>query len=264
MTVKTHTYILILLLIVIAACEEVIHIDLNEDKPEIVIEAVICEDSTLSTRITKSTSYFETGLPEMITDAVVSLSDNKGDSEILPYQGNGYYRGSVIRGNENTSYNIKIDYNGISYTSQSYMPPATEILSLESKMNAHGGPGLETIYELECRFTERPGLPDYYLIRFIHNDELIDGYYSLASDFNSDNGVISFSPGMYFFEAGDSVEIIIFSVDKNVYSYFMQLNDAMRGMNMFSTPYNPRTNIDNAILGYFAAWSFVSAEIIIE
>lgn len=261
---KIYTYSVLLLAVFAAACEEVIHIDLNEANPEIVIEAVICKDSTLSARITRTTSYFDTGHPEMITDAIVSLSDDKGDSEILLYQGNGYYRGSAIRGNEDTSYNIEIVYNEKSYTSQSYMPPSTEILSLESNINERGGPGLETIYDLECRITERPGLPDYYLIRYYKNDELIDGFYSLASDFNSDKGIISFSPAMYFFEEGDSVEVMIYSIDENVYTYFMQLNDATRGMNMFSTPYNPSTNINNAVLGYFAAWSFVTAKIVIE
>lgn len=117
---------------------------------------------------------------------------------------------------------------------------------------------------LNAEFTERPEIADFYLVRYKQNNELLDNFYTLTSDFNSEDGVVTYSPGMYLFELGDSIEIMIYSVDENIYNYFIQLNDAMRGMNMFSTPYNPRTNIDNAILGYFAAWSFVSAEIIIE
>jgi hypothetical protein len=262
---KICTYLLLLLATFTLACEEVIDIDLNEANPEIVVEAVISKDSTILVRISKTTSYFDAGQPEVITDAIISVSNDEGDSETLIYDNMGYYYGTSIVGTEDITYDIEINYNGTLYTSQAYMPPATELISLEAKMfNVHGGPGMEPLYELECRFTERPGEPDFYLIRFIQNNELLDDFYTLTSDFNSEDGVVSYRPGMYLFEEGDSIEIMIFSVDENVYNYFMQLNDAMRGMNMFSTPYNPRTNIDNAILGYFAAWSFVSAGIIIE
>lgn len=247
------------------ACEEVIDIDLNEARPEIVIEAVIFKDSTLSARISRTTSYFVSSGPEFISDATVSISNDDGDSEVLLYQGNGYYRGSVVSGTEDTNYEIEILYDGKLYISQSYMPPATEIVSLESKrMTVHSGPRFEPMYELECKFTERPDTSDYFLLRYIQNDILRDERYTLASDFNSEDGIISYSPGMYIFEAGDSVEVQIYSIDKNVFDYFVMMNDAMSGMSMFSTPYNPRTNINNAILGYFAAWSFVSGKIIVE
>lgn len=151
MHAKKYTYLLLLLAAFIVACEEVIHIDLNEANPALVVEAVINKDSTMIVRISKTTSYFDAGQAEVIADALISISDDQGNSETLIYDNKGYYYGTSIVGTEDTSYDIEIDYKGTVYTSQSYMPPATELLSLEAKIfNVHGGPGMEPVYELEC------------------------------------------------------------------------------------------------------------------
>lgn len=265
MALKKHTLLIILLTGLVLSCEEVIQVDLNRASPEIVIEAIIQKDSTSTVRITRTTSYFDHGQAGLVSDANVVISNDDGDSELLLYQESGYYKGNIIRGTEGTMYEIEILYEGILYSGQSYMPPATDTILLEQKMlSIHGRPESEQMYELECKFTDRPDISDYYLVRFIQNDILLNDFYTLASDFASVDDTITYSAGMYFFEPGDSVEINIYSVDENLYNYFSQLNDATRGMSMFSTPYNPKTNIEHATLGYFAAWSYTSAHIIID
>jgi hypothetical protein len=260
-----YSLIILFFLTILLSCEEVIDIDLNEANPEFVIEAIISKDSTSIVRLTLTSNYFDIDQPVLISNAEVSISDSQGGSELLTYIENGYYEGTVLRGTEDTTYDLEVLFEEESYSGQAYMPPVTEILSISFSEPAFaGGPESDKLYELELKFSERPDVSDFYMIRYIQNDILLNDFYTLTSDFIAKDGVITFSGGRHLFEAEDYIEVQIYSIDENVYDYFSQLNDAISGISMFSTPYNPRTNIENASLGYFAAWAYVSDNIVIE
>jgi hypothetical protein len=68
-----------------------------------------------------------------------------------------------------------------------------------------------------------------------------------------------------FYEGGEA-EVQVFSLDESVYNYFLQLNDILywKRRVMPPTPYNPKSNISNGALGYFAAWAYDSRKIMLE
>jgi hypothetical protein len=68
------------------------------------------------------------------------------------------------------------------------------------------------------------------------------------------------------FYGGGEAEVQVFSIDESVYNYFLQLNDVLywKRRLMPPTPYNPKSNISNGALGYFAAWSYDSEKILLE
>lgn len=259
-------------LIILASCEEVIHVDLNTANPAFVAEATIYKDSVCLVRLTNTTSYFSLEEPGFFENANVIISDGTL-SEELTYKGNGYYAGNSILGIEERTYEIEIVNDGIVYQANSYMPPESDLIAVrfgkdesQSPMNPYG----KAVFTITCEFYDNPDTNNFYMIRFISDGKLLERYYLLTeNDANSGsitntNDIISFSESI-FFEGGE-VDVELLSIDKSVYNYFMQLSDILfwKRRVMPPTPYNPESNINNGALGYFAAWSFDSKKILLE
>jgi hypothetical protein len=261
-------------IIILSGCEEVIDIDLNSSDPAFVVEAVIKKDTVSIVRLTSTVSYFSQEKPDYVENASVTISD--GDSsEELTYTGNGYYSGSKIIGTEEKKYEIEVVYNGILYKANSLMPVKTDLISVtyykyesQSILNPYG----DTVYTITCEFYDTPDRDNYYMIRFISKSKTQESsYYMLTEKSANDgsisidlNGKITFSESL-FWESAD-VDVILYSVDKSIYKYFLQLNDILfwkRRLNPPS-PYNPESNITNGALGYFAAWAVDTERIRIE
>ena len=262
------------ILIILASCEEVIDVDLNSSDPAFVVEAKIYKDSVSLVRLTRTTSYFSLEEPGFIEDAIINISDGTLMEE-LNYTGNGYYTGAAIIGTAETTYEIEIIHDGITYEAISYMPVKSDIISVRfGKSEAQGvlNPYGETVFTITCLFSDDPDTDNYYMVRYITGDGvLLERYYLLTEDDansgsinNINNGTISFSESI-FYEGGE-VEVQLFSIDEPVYNYFMQLTDILywKRRVMPPTPYNPASNINNGALGYFAAWAYDSEIIILE
>lgn len=266
--------VLLLVLMVLISCEEVVDIDLNSSNPRFVVEGVIYQDSVSWVRLTRTTDYFETEEPEYVQDAVIVIRDGS-IQEQLTYTENGIYIGDTIIGTKDRLYEMEINYDGVVYSARSYMPERTEIISVRyGKSNAQSplNPQGETVYSISCDFYEDPLTEDFYMIRYLDNDKLVENSYYLLHDNTddegalerSDEGKIHFSESV-FYEGGE-VEIQLLTIDEPVYNYFLQLNDVLfwKRRVIPPTPYNPQSNISNGALGYFAAWTLDSDTLLLE
>jgi len=263
----------LVILIILSSCEEVIDIDLNYSDPAFVVEAIIYKDSVCSVRLTRTTSFFTQEEPDLIDNATVTISDETS-SEELQYVGNGYYTGNTITGTEGSTYEIEIMHNGTTYTGVSHMPVKTDIISVsfdkyevQSTLNPLG----ETVFTIICEFGDNPDTDNFYMIKYLENGKMIESNYFMLTEYDAIGGtfsiednIITFSESI-FYEGGE-VEVQVFSIDEPVYKYFMQLNDILfwKRRIMPPTPYNPSSNISNGGLGYFAAWAYDSAIIVLE
>ncbi|MBN1386910.1 MAG: DUF4249 domain-containing protein [Bacteroidales bacterium] len=263
----------ITILSVLTSCEEVIDIDLNYANPAFVVEAVIYKDSVCNVRLTRTTSFFTQEEPDVIDNAFITISDGTS-SEELHYSGNGYYTGNNILGTEDSNYEIEIIHDGITHTGEAYMPEKTDIISVsydkfetQSTLNPLG----ETVFTINCEFNDNPDTDNFYMIKYLENGEMIESNYFMLTEYDAIGGtfsiednIISFSESI-FYEGGE-VEVQVFSIDEPVYQYFMQLNDILfwKRRIMPPTPYNPSSNISNGALGYFAAWAYDSAVLVLE
>lgn len=267
------------ILIILSSCEEVINVDLNNSDPAFVAEAIIYKDSVSMVRLTRTTGYFSMEEPVYIENASIKVSDGTLTEELI-YKGNGYYTGNTIIGSEGKNYEIEIEHDGIIYKGTSYMPLRTDIVSVNySKNNDQGifNPTGKTMFIIQCEFLDEPGVDNYYMIRYILDGEVLKGSYYVMneqatingtidiSNINStDSDTISFEEWMFY--EGGMGEVQVFSIDKSVYDYFVQLNDILFWKRRLNPPaaYNPQSNIDNGALGYFAAWAFDSRKIVLE
>jgi hypothetical protein len=271
--------IALLLLIILTSCEEVIEVGLNSSDPAFVVEAVIYKDSVTLVRLTTTTSYYSVGEPEFITDASIKISDGISNEELI-YKGNGYYSGSSIHGVEGRNYVIEILHDGILYKSISSMPFKTDIVSVGySRNNTQTiyNPSGKTMFVIRCEFIDDPEADNYYMIRYILDGKVLTGSYYLLTEQTAVNGsldifsvnradqdTIRFEEWMFY--EGGMGEVQVFSIDKSVYDYFVQLNDVLFWKRRYNPPatYNPVSNINNGALGYFAAWTFDSQKLILE
>ncbi|MCJ7448014.1 MAG: DUF4249 domain-containing protein [Bacteroidales bacterium] len=268
-----YSLVAISILIIIASCEEVVNIDLNSANPAFVVEGKMYKDSTCLVRLTQTTSYFSLEEPQCIEDASIIINDGTSHQE-LSYTGNGFYIGDSVIGTEGKNYEIEIVHDGIIYEGISYMPQKTNLISVsytKSQSQSILNPNAETVFTITCEFSDNPDADNFYLVRFISDGAMAeDSYYLLTEEktndgiINNTNNIISFSESI-FYEGGE-IDVQVFSIDKSVYNYFLQLNDILfwKRRVMPPTPYNPISNITNGALGYFAAWAFDSRRIILE
>jgi hypothetical protein len=265
---------IVIIIFIVTSCEEVIEIDLNFTSPSFVIEGIISSDSVAIVRLTTTASYFSEEDPAPVEDAEVSVG-NGTIAEELVYYGNGYYRGENITGEEGSTYFLEVRHKGTLYTASSYMPAQTNILSVNyTKSDAQSAvnPLGETVYTIGCTFRDNPDTDNFYMIRFTEGGKLIESKYFMLTEKRSNggsleidnNGYIRFAESIFY--DGGNVDIHLFSIDENIYNYFMQLSDILfwKRRVVPPTPYNPESNISGGALGYFTAWSFDSETILLE
>lgn len=251
--------IAILTIIITAACEEVIDIDLNSSNPVLVAEGVIDNESPAWIRLSYTSDYFDTEQATIEENATVVISDNVGNSETLEYIADGLYQGSEMIGTSNKEYIITIqkDDGEFNATSKLYQP--SEFISVTFEKNENIKPGQDETYVITIIFKDDLSVRNYYLFKFHTSGEAETNSYYLVDDYYYENaGEIEYSPLRINFELGDEVIIELYSIDEDAYIYYSELNDiGGGGMLGSSTPYNPKSNFGSEVLGYFTAWSRV-------
>ncbi len=266
-------YIILTTLALTWSCEEVVHIDLKTADPAFVVEGVICKDSVCSVRLTRTTGFFSSEKPELITDANIRVN-NGSIMETLEYVGNGYYVGNTITGTEETNFEIEIINDDKIYVCESQMPVGTMLKSVDySKSNEVSilNPNGDLVFSIKCRFNDNPEVKNYYMISFKSEGKLIEDRYFMMTEtganggsFSNSDNIISFSESIFY--QGGEVEVQLFTMDEAAYNYFYQLDDILFWKRRYipPVPYNPKSNISNGALGYFAAWTYDTRTILLE
>jgi hypothetical protein len=85
-----------------------------------------------------------------------------------------------------------------------------------------------------------------------------------GGSFEKTNDMISFSESIFY--NGGVVEVQLFTIVEPAYNYFKQLDDILFWKRRYIPPvaYNPKSNISNGALGYFAAMSYDYSTLVLE
>ena len=237
------------------ACEEVIDLDLEQVKERIVIEGVVSEKPSVSkVKISFTQSIYVRTQSKSASGAIVTLSDDVGNSEVLIESQPGIYTPTKALGFAKREYRLKVTMGGAEFSAVSRMPDAMTLDSVRAY-----DPRLHNPFGLNYYLTNRPGVEEYCMIRtFRLNDTKF--FWTLYSDKNSDGKqVVLAGPSSLAYNTTIRVELI--SLDKATYEYFRTLQELVSN-DGFEAPdplqlneYNPRSNITNDALGYFSAQS---------
>ena len=250
-TIVSITFIALLF----TSCEKVVDLDYRGNQSKIVVEGNITNEAgPYFVKITKSISLSEAGNYPTVDNAMVTISDDAGNSEILTPQGNGVYQTTTIDGVAGRTYTLTVEAEGQTYTAQSTMPHLVSFDSIKIAEITIGNEierNLIPIYKdpiakgNEYRFvlSVNNTLINQHLIQ---NDEIKNGLVNtLRLEINDDD--LKLKPG-------DLVTIKMQCIDSIVALYYTTLAlIADSGPGGGTTPNNPPSNISNGALGVFSA-----------
>lgn len=264
---------LLIALFFLAACREVVEIELPNEDPRLIIEAELNDTpGPHSVRLSLTADYFSEGPLPPVTDALVMISDNTGQQDTLEQTESGLYQTQNLEGIIGRTYTLRIQWNGNTYESSSPLLEEAVIDSL-SYQYFPANPIFEEGYYIFFFGRVPPGRTNYFRFKVYENDSL----YNDRSDLLIQND--EFLPDTienirftYPFNLGDTVKIEMYTLNKEMFQYYQELvtllyNDG----GLFSPPpQNPVSNIrnlsepDQPPLGYFQVASITSGTIVIE
>ena len=280
-------------------CQREIDMELPEYQPKLVVEGTIENGSPAMVLLTRSIPYFAEINMETLRDSVlitgskarVFMTSETGQTEELRFQLSPdapYYvafMGKNVIGQEETHYTLRVEYDGKTYTAETYIPKtfdldsigfdqSAEILNEEQatiRMQITDPADEENYYAFFCKvkcptLQDRlwiSGLPVAFDDRTFNgltfNYELTRlGYSTLLYGMMDDSQQEAF--GRRTFRPGDTVYVKRTQIDYHTYRYLLSAgSEAAMGSNPFTNPMPAVTNFDSdEVLGH---WSGFAAKI---
>ena len=253
-------------------CQQVVSIDLNTANPRVVVEGNIKDQpGPYSVFLSITGSYFDTTLATPpVSHAQVVITDNLGNRDTLKEVISGTYQSSTLIGVSGRTYTLSVKADGKEYMATSSMPAKVFIDSLYA-LPRHGFDG-ESGYDIYVTFKDPPELGNYYRINarssaMIPADSIDGRRYRLFTDkLTNGNEMTERIRAGRNVSIGDTITIEFRSIDKATYDYFHTLSDILSSDRSPTSlaPENPNSNISGDALGYFAAYTVDSKQIVLR
>jgi hypothetical protein len=274
MTINKYLKVSILALMttISIACSEIIIININDSDPQLMLEASMGEGEYAMVLLTRSVNLYHTGEFPPVTSAVVSISDNDGNSEILAEVHPGIYVSANMQGKAGKTYFLNIESEEKTITSTGKIPTYVPVdaFRVVNSIYPGGGPPVlpnqpADFYEVYVTYTDPVEEQNYY--RFILS---INGKRSANNSVYEDrltnrnqveNLLVVYNPEL---KPGDSNMVEVQCINKSVYEYFKSMGGSSGGPGNASSPANPYTNLQGSILGFFNAHTVERVKYIIQ
>lgn len=256
---------LIFIFLLFSGCEKIVDLDYKSNQSKVIIEGNITnQPGPYFVKITKSVGLTETGAYPTIDNAVVSISDDAGNSETLTPQGNGIYHTNSLKGVEGRTYTLTVISEGQTYTAQSTMLLQVPFDSIKVEEVTLGG---DTEYNLVPVYKDPIEKGNNYRFVLSVNNKLIKQHLVLNDDVR--NGLentlkLEIDDSDFKLKPEDLISIEMQCIDKKVSLYYTTLAlIANSGPGGGTTPNNPPNNISNGALGLFSAHTVETKSVVI-
>lgn len=263
MTINKYLKVSILALMttISIACSEIIIININDSDPQLMLEASMGEGEYAMVLLTRSVNLYHTGEFPPVTSAVVSISDNDGNSEILAEVHPGIYVSANMQGKAGKTYFLNIESEEKTITSTGKIPTYVPVdaFRVVNSIYPGGGPPVlpnqpADFYEVYVTYTDPVEEQNYYRFilsingkrsanNYVYDDRLTNGN-------QVENLLVVYNPEL---KPGDSIMVEVQCINKSVYEYFKSMGGSSGGPGNASSPANPYTNLQGSILGFFNA-----------
>jgi len=261
-----YSIFLIFMIFIFASCEDIIDIELNTLDPQIVIEGDVIVGQKISVKISQTADYYDPIDFPPISTAIVTVDDGEGNSEILKQTDTlGLYKSENMIGEEGKKYNLKIEYNGEEFTSESLTPDGVEDwMSIFSSMEIEiGDTIIEALAFLIFFDDTEPSVPNYYRLRAynINDPNKGKGTFEIFDDTEKDgDGVVTIVKAPVDYKEFDTIVAEVWTINQQTYNFYNTLSDIAGspgggGPPPTSTPANPSSNITNNAYGYFSSYT---------
>ncbi len=243
----------------LASCEKEIDLDLNKSNTKYVIEAELPQNEVATVILIKTVNFTESNNFPTVNGAIVTLSDDKGNTEQLKETANGIYKSEKTKGSVGTAYTLTVKSDGNTFTAKSVMPKQVKLNGLRYEKSSFAPPG-DTVKGRQIVFPvylDPQELGNNYRFKQSKNGVLDKNI--LVTNDNLGNGKPNqkplFSVGFDIFK-GDKVTVEMQSIDAAVYNYLYTLSSISgNGPGGGTAPSNPISNFSGGALGYFSAYS---------
>jgi hypothetical protein len=230
------------------SCEDQIDVKLDEGKTLLVVDGWITDQPGPQT-ITLSTTgpYFNNAQTPRVSNALVTIADNEGHSEVLKEKEPGkYVTSSSFMGKVGNTYFLNIRVDGDEYTAETQIRRPAVIDSLSQKFREKTTNWEEGYYVL-YNGPEHPGVGDSFRFKLYRNDTLQNKPENLvvAEDkFVDGNYIKEVELHNKPFRKGDHIRVENWSITEDAYRYYVEMRAQINNGGMFaSPPANIRTNI---------------------
>jgi len=263
------TFISFISLLFLSSCIETIEPDLKSFEEKIVIEGLVTNLPTPQyVKVTKAVPFYSELKSLSIADAIVVLSDDRGNRDTLTYAGDGRYETSKIPGVPGTQYHLLVIAEGNTYESVSVMNRLNPIDSVYATYYEKA----DFLHEAESYYVsfvakEPQDTRDFYLWKFYKNSELLNqkNDIMIASDELVQEN-ISGMEAPFPYQLGDTAKVEMYSLTEDAYKFYSGLNTNLNNEGGFfsSPPANPASNITNGGLGLFQTSAVEIIEYVIK
>ncbi len=259
------TFIFSITILILSSCEEVIDVKLNNTEPKIVINAKLYDQFQPATVIlTKTSDFFDTLTYNTISNAEITISDNKGSIIQIPETDSAGLYQTDFFGEIGNTYTLTVKTEGKTYTAVAEMKPPVEIDSLYATYRTKPLPYQEAGYDIICLLKDSINYSQYAKLDIYKNQKHSFEIY-LFEDTYTDGNDFEYKFFNETFQIGDTALVFVSSCDRYVYEYLYTYaeitSDAFHDT---GTPYNPTSNISDNALGYFGVFSLSGDFVIVE
>jgi hypothetical protein len=275
---KSKLHIIIVAVISIfatSACEEVIDIDLNTASPRLTVTAIVTDKpGPYFVTLSKTESYFSSNdsFPA-VRNAVVTISDDAGNSELLHESIPGTYKTTTFQGVSGRTYHLRIESEGKTYEASSFLPFPVQMDSVITQKISATGPGSKegkNKFYVKCKFTDPLGNVNFYRIETVlANTDTLATFYQIYSDEVTDGQQIEYPVQRPTFNLGDTAIVELYHINSANYDYYKTANNILKNkkgpMASASAPQgNPLTNISGGAVGYFGTFAVSTKKVVVK
>ena len=268
------------------SCEKSVSFKLDNVAPKLVVEATIENGQAPIVYLSRSLAYFSTLNPDslsasFIRNAEVWVANSTRTHKLRLYTVplgagyNAYYYSTdssslatAITGELNTSYSLRIRWEGKEYTATTTIPNTTRrIDSLYWKEAPAGNIPYKVVVMVRATdprgygdyiryFTKQNRDPFYPGLNSVYDDQVIDG---TTYEIQVERGILrnGIAGETYsFFDKGDTVTLKLCNIDKATFDFWRTMEFTYSSVgNPFSSPTKVMSNIKGGALGYFGGYA---------
>ncbi len=250
-------YLIFALVISLASCEEVIHLELKNSPTRVVIDATLNASlGECRVLVTNTLDFYQQDSIAKIVGAKVELISNPGMNKTLTEINPGFHFANGLTVDPGDVLSVRVTLpSGDVFLAKAEVPVRVTLDSL-LVIKGFEGPvaNAPSVFLINPKWRDPAGIANYYRFKVSKNGKVLPGSLPVNDDKPFDGTEVHMPLDQYDFLIGDTVRMEFQCIDSTSYSYFSQINDmAMPGF-VSATPYNPVGNFDNGALGYFGIY----------
>jgi len=245
---------LTVLLVLFAACQEDVVLDLNKTEKKLVVEAYVSNEfPCANVSLSYSLDFYDSGIQEKLDNATVTLTDENGQVTVLDLNNAREFVPVSFIPNFGLNYTLNISLGDQIIQSQATLPFPVPIVDVSFVPNPfYSSPDSLNLYVTLADQIDRD---NFFRLKVRRLSEEDSGEYSLFDDSFGNGGMVTLPVYYSNFSAGDTVVVELFNLNEEAFNYYAWLSENDRATLNTIAPGNPTSNVPENVLGCFIAYT---------